>query len=185
MAEKKKPVRKKPLPRRTIAGVPTALGRPSKISKAIADELGALLRRGLTQTDACDAASLPRSTFYAWLAKAKDIREELPDPIPAARIKKLTVEELRLLDFLDVVTGARARAKGDALTAIRGAMFDDWRAAAWFLERSFPEEYGRRDHIAIDSDEVVQIRVVWPEELHASEVVIDTVEISPNGGEPA
>jgi len=39
---------------------------------------------------------------------------------------------------------ARALAEIDAVTLIVEAGHKHWRAAAWFLERSFPEHYGNR-----------------------------------------
>lgn len=169
--------------RRTKTGQPTELGRPLTLTADLAEELVTLLRRGLTQTDACLATGLARSTFYDWLSRGRALWDEHADPngtIPSTTVAKLTVEELRLLDFSDAVAGARARGKLDALTAIRSGMVDDWRAAAWFLERSFPAEFGRRDHVTVDTDETVRIKVVWPEELHTAEI-IDVDEISPNG----
>ena len=82
----------------------------------------------------------------------------------------LTIEELRLSDFSDAVSRARARAKADALGAIRVGMRDDWRAAAWFLERSFPEEFGRRDHVEIAPAGRQVVRIRWPEDPAEEEI---------------
>ncbi len=166
--------------RRTTAGDPTDLGRPLTLDAALSTELASLLRRGLTQTDACLVAGVPRSTFYDWLSRGKDLWETHgPDGlVPPETVAKLTVEELVLLDFSDAIAGARAVGKHDALVAIRSGMTDDWRAAAWFLERSFPDEFGRRDRIEVETDETVTIRIKWPEELHD---IIDVEEVSPNG----
>lgn len=165
--------------RRDRNGDPTTLGRPLTLTDALAKELVGLLRLGLTQTDACLAVNLSRSTFYSWISRARDLSNTDPDP------SKLTTEELRLLDFLDAVTRARSRAKADAVAAIRDAYGSDWRAAAWFLERSFPDEYGRRDTVAVEGDETVEIRVLWPEDLHTYEEaeIIDVDDPSPNGSE--
>ena len=171
--------------RRTKDGKPTELGRPLTLNADLAAELVSYLRRGLTQTDACLVANVPRSTFYDWLSRGRELWETHgPDGrVPAKIVATLAIEELQLLDFSDAIAGARAVGKHDALVAVRAGMADDWRAAAWFLERSFPEEYGRRDHLAVDSEETVTIRVKWPEELHK---VIDVSEVeadeeSPNG----
>lgn len=142
--------------RRTRDGDPTDLGRPLTLTSDLAQEIAVLLRRGLTQTDACAAVGLARSTFYDWLARGRDLAAKDP--------ADMTIEELRLSDFSDAVTRARARAKGDALGMIRAAMATDWRAAAWFLERSFPEEYGPRAQVEVSTGDSDVVRIRWPED---------------------
>lgn len=152
--------------RRDRNGEPTNLGRPILLDPDLATTVSSLLRRGMTQTDACDAAGLARSTFYSWISRARTLRDRIATPDTEGPIQPsdLTAEEVQLLDFLDAVTGARARAKGDALGAIRAGMADDWRAAAWFLERSFPAEYGRRDALLVESAESLRVTIRWPDE---------------------
>lgn len=166
--------------RRTTDGETTELGRPLTLDADLSKELASLLRRGLTQTDACLVAGVPRSTFYDWLSRGRDLWEThgADGRISSDTLATLTVEELVLLDFSDAIAGARAIGKYDALVAIRSGMTDDWRAAAWFLERSFPDEFGRRDRIEVESEETVTIRIKWPEELHD---YVDVDEVSPNG----
>ena len=137
--------------RRTKDGEPTELGRPLTLDTTLVEELTTLLRRGLTQTDACLVVRLPRSTFYDWLSRGKDLWETHgPDGrIPADTVATLTIEELVLLDFSDTIAGARAVGKHDALVAVRSGMADDWRAAAWYLEHSFPDEFGRRERVEV------------------------------------
>lgn len=168
--------------RRTTDGETTELGRPLLLDADLSAELSALLRRGLTQTDACLVAGVPRSTFYDWLSRGRDLWEThgADGRVPADIVATLTIEELVLLDFSDAIAGARAVGKYDALVAIRSGMTDDWRAAAWYLERSFPDEFGRRDRIEVETDETVTIRIKWPEELHDI-LDIEEADISPNG----
>ena len=155
--------------RRTRDGDPTDLGRPLTLTADLSRELISLLQRGLTQTDACAAVGLARSTFYDWLARGRDLTLANPD--------QMTIEELRLSEFSDAVAGARARAKADALAAIRLGMRDDWRAAAWFLERSFPAEYGRRDHVEIESAGSQVVRIRWPEEPIEDDELVEDAEL--------
>ena len=57
------------------------------------------------------------------------------------------------LDFLDQVESAeQARAVHSVQRILdigEGAAVGDWRALAWFLERKFPDEWGRRDRLAV------------------------------------
>ena len=43
---------------------------------------------------------------------------------------------------------AKMKANLAPLRAMQRAMLKDWRAAAWFLERTQPEKFGRRNHRA-------------------------------------
>lgn len=161
------------LPRRTVDGRPTNLGRPLSLDQRTAGQIVGLLRRGLYQEDAVAAVGVSRSTYFAWLAKAREIRRRVAnehDEIDPDQLDALTVEELRLLDFLELVTGARATAEAEALSAVRDAFPTDWRAAAWYLERSWPDKYGRREQVTVQTDEQVEFRVVWPEELRPVDV---------------
>jgi transposase len=50
-------------------------------------------------------------------------------------------------EFAHAVEMARAKAHKDTVAIIRKASFDSWQAAAWWLERSFPDLWGRRDRV--------------------------------------
>lgn len=152
------------LPRRTEDGEPTDLGRPLSLTVDLSNEIFALLRRGLTQEDVIRITGVARSTFYSWLDRSRELAERYNDPNDPLDDLTATIEELRLLDFLDGYTGARARGKADALGAIRAGMAEDWRAAAWYLERSFPDEFGRRDRLDVSTEERTAIVIRWPEE---------------------
>lgn len=97
-------------------------GLTAEVARTIVDALEA----GAFQRDAAHAAGISEATYYRWLQAGAQ-----PDAHP----------ELR--EFYEAATRARARAKVDALKRVRCAMGDEWRAAAWYLERSYPAEYGR------------------------------------------
>lgn len=161
------------LPRRTEDGDPTDLGRPLSLTPELSNEIHALLRRGLTQEDVIRVTGIARSTFYSWLDRSKDLATRYNDPEDPLDDETATIEELRLLDFLDGYTGARARGKADALGAIRAGMAEDWRAAAWYLERSFPDEYGRRERLDVTTEDRTAIVIRWPEEEREIEDIVD------------
>lgn len=173
------------LPRRLEDGTPTELGRPLALTEELTNEIVWWLRQGLTQEDTIRVTGVARSTYYSWLDRARELTARVHDPDDDFDDSNATIEELRLLDLLDGVTGARARSKGDALAALRSAMRSDWRAAAWFLERSFPDEYGRRDRLDVSSSDREVIRIVWPEEEAAAydDEILDA-ELVEEDGEP-
>lgn len=56
--------------------------------------------------------------------------------------------------FAADVDEARAAARVHAVATVVSAFTDDWRAAAWFLERTLPAEFGRR--VVVEADEAEQ-----------------------------
>lgn len=86
------------------------------------------LESGLTILGACRASGVPRTSLYRALGYADD-----PDADPACAAFRADMES------------ARATAQREAIGVIREAgRKGDWRAAAWYLAKSFPDEYGDR-----------------------------------------
>ncbi|MGL4444246.1 MAG: hypothetical protein ACRCU1_11510 [Alsobacter sp.] len=55
-------------------------------------------------------------------------------------------------EFLDRVKGAEADIELEMVSRIKAASFDSWQAAAWFLERTRPHDYAKREPTAEESD---------------------------------
>lgn len=49
----------------------------------------------------------------------------------------------RYADFADAIKAAEGRAVAGRLSRIRLAEPDHWQAAAWWLERKYPQEFGK------------------------------------------
>jgi len=94
------------------------MARRSKATEARIEALLAALRVGNTRDASAGHAGIVRTTLYRWLER---------DPALRTRVEKAEADaEVRF-------TAQVARAAGD----------DDWRAAAWWLERRRPKSYGR------------------------------------------
>ena len=99
------------------------MARPSKATEPRIETLLVALGTGCTREAACDHAGIVRTTLYRWVESKPGLR---------ARVEKAEADaEVRF-------TAQVARAAGD----------DDWRAAAWWLERRRPKSYGRAQAIA-------------------------------------
>jgi transposase len=100
-------------------------GRPSKLSEDAIAQIESLIRAGATVEVAAQAAGVSRGTIYRWLkqgekARAGTIARRLRDRVERARAESETVLVARI---------AQAAGKGS------------WQAAAWLLERRFPERW--------------------------------------------
>jgi hypothetical protein len=109
-----------------------------KRRKIVVDTILAALRAGNTRRAACAAANINSGTFYRWLEE------------DAA--------------FRDAVEKAEAEAEMHCVTIIRKAADENWTAAAWWLERKFPDNWGRRERFDHHHSGIVKIELKWPEE---------------------
>ncbi len=96
------------------------MGRPTKHSPELQSRLVEVFRLGQTSIeDACAYVGIARSTYHRWMQDNQD--------------------------FSDAIQKARAEAVVGYLAVIRkAANSGQWQAAAWWLERVLPEQYGRK-----------------------------------------
>ena len=95
--------------------------RRTKLTDRLQADFLAAIRAGVPVRHACGALGIHEATFYRWLRH------------PAPRYRA----------FSEAVERAREEAYLGAVANLRAAMREDWRAAAWYLERRHPEEWGR------------------------------------------
>lgn len=112
------------------AQVPKAKGYDAQIwgtkeCDKICDRILTNLRQGAWIENACEAAGIPRKTFYAWAKKARE-----GSPSHTA--------------FMEEVDLARAEAEKNDLFILRKLAEDkgDWRGYAWVMERRNAHMYG-------------------------------------------
>lgn len=91
------------------------LGRRSKLTPELRRRFGSMLGRGHTIRDACGALGIGEKTYFRWC-------------------------ELHPT-FLTETQHARARGRIRIVQSILDSR--DWRAQAWYLERTDPAEFGR------------------------------------------
>jgi transposase len=115
-------------------------GRPRKLrmQPELTEELCGYLEKGLFLREACALAGVHNESVYSWMRKGvNDQNKELNTPEA---------------DFAGAVKRAMAKAEENALEGIRtaGQYPQFWAANAWYLERKFPEKYGKRDRVALE-----------------------------------
>lgn len=86
------------------------------------------VRAGATYRAAAEHAGVKAGTMLKWRDRGLN-----PDETDRAYV-----------DFAQELAKATADAEVGAVAVIRKAMGDDWRAAAWFLERRHPDVWGQR-----------------------------------------
>ena len=109
------------------------MGRP-KLEPATTQRVVDLIRAGNYLEVAATAAGIHRSTLYRWMRHGRDQKR--------GRYRK----------FLSQVEKAQAEAESRDVALIAKAASEDWRAAAWRLERKAPRRYGPRVQLAVQQE---------------------------------
>lgn len=125
----------------------------SRVAKAIAE--------GNTARTACLTCGISERVFFKWQADGE------------AGISPLTVQ------FVQAIKEAKAKAEAVHVRNIKKASSTHWQASAWFLERTNPEDWGRKDRIRqeISGPEGAPVEVEVGIDLnHATNVVFDTLK---------
>ena len=107
------------------------LGRHTKCTRQVVDQIAAAMRLGASVEQAAAYAGITRQTLYNWLAST------------STHYKALQHE-------VEVAKGSRAVGWLQALQLkAKSADRDAWKAAAWLLERTLPDQFGPRGQVAL------------------------------------
>ena len=113
------------------------MGRPSKLTSEVQQKICDAIKRGNYYDVACEFAGIGRSTFFRW----KNAGEK--------------AKSGKYKDFWDAIKKAESEAEVMYVERIREAAEDgQWTAAAWYLERKYPDRWGRnRENKSPDTTE--------------------------------
>jgi len=121
-------------------------GRYTKLTKELVKDFCKVIEEGNTFKTACGIVGIDESTFYKWkkfyveLEKGRsydEVKEEL----------KININTQMLSDFFKSIKKSEAEAKRRNVLIIQTKAKENWQASAWWLERRYPDEYGRRDRV--------------------------------------
>lgn len=111
-------------------------GRPTKLTPEVQERIVSAIRAGNYLETAAAYAGVNQSTLHRWVARGKE--EDAP-------------EEFR--EFCEAVERARAEAEVRTVALIQQAAPNSWQAAAWYLERSHPKRWARREKVEMSGPE--------------------------------
>lgn len=142
------------------------MARPTKLTPDVQKRIVQGIQLGATYELAAQAAGISYNSFNNWMNRGKAEIERRQSP----RVKEGTEQwqaEQPFVEFLEEVKRAEGLAViGWLATIQRAAVSGNWQAAAWKLERRYPEDYGRqvRDvtHSGKDGGDII-IRFAWAE----------------------
>jgi transposase len=146
--------------------------RRTLCTKERTEEVCKHLRMGQYIKVACALAGISEATFYLWRGRGEaEIARVEEDPRRSVR-----ESERPYVEFMESCARARAEAEARAIMRIQKAAqgangeVGDWKADAWFLERSYPKRWGRQSVEVEHSGSIeTTYRVVTPKVLDAVE----------------
>ena len=108
-------------------------GRKTKLTPTLQDDIVKRIRAGNYIKVSCRAVGISTSTYFDWLKKG----EKGTPPYS---------------EFLYSIKKAEAEAQVNFVAVIARAAPESWQAAAWWLERRFPDLWGRREKIDLQGE---------------------------------
>lgn len=106
-------------------------GRPSKLTPELQARICEAIRAGNYIETAAAYAGVHKATLYDWLKRGANAN--------AGKFR----------EFSDAVEKALADAEARDVALIAKAATEHWQAAAWRLERKFPDKWGRRQRLDV------------------------------------
>jgi len=130
----------------------TKTGRPTKLTKQVKDAILLAVTAGNFLTVAAAYAGIAETTLYKWIERGE-------------------AGEQPFKEFAESLKKARANAEVQSVALIRkAANGGTWQAAAWYLERSAHNRWGRqRIELTTPADEPIHI-------THSVEVDMEALE---------
>jgi hypothetical protein len=125
------------------------IGRPTTCTDEVIERIGDAVRAGNFFDVAAAYAGINRTQALKWMQHGRALRTrriallDANEPLP-----ELTYYEQQVLSLCDVTERARAEAQARNVTHISVAARTDWRAAAWFLERT-ERRFQKADQIEV------------------------------------
>ena len=115
------------------------MARPTKLTPEVEERLVRAISVGASYKDASACAGISYQTFLNWRKRAQEIVEQTED-----RDDEPEETTDRFVEFFDRIKKAQGDAAVEWLAAISKAAPRDWKAAAWILERRYPESFNVR-----------------------------------------
>ena len=119
------------------------MGRPTKLTPELTVKICDMLRAGNYLETAAAYAGIDKATLHRWLKRG---RAEM-DRIASQGKGKIKRSEQPFVDFCNSVEKALSEGEVRDLIIISNAAKSDWKAAAWKLERKFPDKWGRKERV--------------------------------------
>lgn len=153
-----------------VISAPSKGGRPFTLSPELTEVVCTSLRAGNYLETAAASAGVTSRSLRLWVQKGHDARKR--------KVRN------RYRRFLDAIEKAQADGEVSHVKAVVDARAEHWQASAWWLERTRPERFGRRDKVLVENsvrEELDGALNTLQKKLSAAEYERVLVALSDNG----
>lgn len=149
---KKAPAKKKAATRKKATK--NTLGRPTLLTEKLTKEVAKYIKNGAYIETAAALAGISPTTFHLWLRTGKRLR------VKEEKGGKLTKADLLHVSFSHAIEKAQAFSEYNDIQLIGQHAKTEWAAAAWRLERKFPEKYGRAKRLTTKEERFLEMQIL-------------------------
>lgn len=103
------------------------VGARGKLNKELIEEAERLVKSGQDDIDVYNYLGISHETWYRWLREGENNKNRLTR------------------EFYETIKKAKASAVIRNVTIIQNSAQETWQAAAWWLERKYPERFGKKE----------------------------------------
>jgi transposase len=137
------------------------MGRRTGLTPDVQARIIEALTSGNYVETAAAYAGVTKQSFYTWKARGELERSRV------VAGEEPNAAETIFADFLDAVEKAQATAQVRNVALIQRAATDTWQAAAWWLERTRPKDWGRKVQTEVSGPDggAVQVTAASPADL--------------------
>lgn len=130
-------------------------GRPLELTPEVIEDVRRILPTVLYLECVADFIGIDRTSLRRWIRRGAKEAKRIARARPSNRDPKPS--EAMFLEFYHVYK--KALAEGEIYDAgiIKKASDGQWTAAAWRLERRFPDRWGRKDQMTIRKNDVKEL----------------------------
>jgi hypothetical protein len=110
----------------------STVGRPSKLTPELTKRLVDAIKAGNYFETACSYVGIDYSTFRKWMVKGEKAKAGV------------------FFDFFHTIKKAESEAEYRMVAQWQTQIADDWKASRDFLERRYPDRWGRKQEVKAD-----------------------------------
>lgn len=113
------------------------MGRKTKLNQPLQERICQLISAGNYIKTACQAVGISEQTYINWMKWGEKSRKGV------------------YFEFFESVKKAEAQSVARNVAVIQSAAKETWQAAAWWLERKHPQDWGkkeRHEHVGKDGE---------------------------------